>query len=160
MSKNNTSSLGVIVSGFVLILVLCAAVYALTAGRFQVYVADEKSVAERIRPIGEVTLAGAEQAAAAAPAAAATTAAAPGAAAKSGEEIYSQSCIACHASGAAGAPKLGDKAAWEARIAQGMDALLTTAINGKNAMPPRGTCATCSDDDLKAVIEYMVSKVQ
>ena len=45
-------------------------------------------------------------------------------------------------------------------FAQGMDALLQSAINGKNAMPPRGTCGTCSDDDLKAAIEYMVSKVE
>ena len=157
MSKKNTSSLGTVVSGFVLILVLYAIIYSLTAARFQVFVADESSIADRIRPIGEVTLAGS---ATAASTAAAETAAAPAAAAKSGEEIYNQSCIACHLSGAAGAPKLGDKAAWEARVAQGMDAMLATAISGKNAMPPRGTCATCSDDDLKTVIEYMVSKVQ
>ena len=60
----------------------------------------------------------------------------------------------------AGAPKFGDKAAWEPRIAQGIDAMLSTAINGKGAMPPRGTCMDCSDADLKAAIEYMISNSQ
>ena len=74
--------------------------------------------------------------------------------------IYKQACFACHDTGAANAPKLGDKAAWEPRIAQGLDQLLSTAISGKGAMPPRGTCATCSDEDLRIAIEYMVSKAQ
>ena len=156
MSKKSISTLGSVVSGVVLILVLCAVIYALTAARFQVGSVDADSVADRIRPVGEVQLAGSEPAAAAP----APAAAEPAAGAKSGEGVYNHACIACHASGAAGAPILGDKAAWEPRVAQGMDALLATAISGKNAMPPRGTCMACSDDDLKAAIEYMVSKVQ
>lgn len=75
-----------------------------------------------------------------------------------GQKTYQASCQACHASGAAGAPKLGDKAAWAPRIATGMDAMLAVAIKGKVAMPPRGACAACTDDDLKAAIEYMVSQ--
>ena len=77
-----------------------------------------------------------------------------------GQKIYMKSCLACHAAGIANAPKLGDKAAWEPRIALGMDALLATAIKGKNAMPPKGTCMTCSEDELRAAIEYMVSQSQ
>jgi cytochrome c5 len=77
-----------------------------------------------------------------------------------GQKIYQTSCQACHATGAAGAPKLGDKEAWAPRIATGMDAMLTSAINGKNAMPPKGACMSCSDADLKAAIEYMVSQSQ
>jgi cytochrome c5 len=77
-----------------------------------------------------------------------------------GQKIYQTSCHVCHATGVAGAPKLGDKEAWAPRIATGMDALLTSAINGKNAMPPKGTCMSCSDADLKAAIEYMVSQSQ
>ncbi|MCG6900617.1 MAG: cytochrome c5 family protein [Gammaproteobacteria bacterium] len=77
-----------------------------------------------------------------------------------GQQIYQASCQACHATGAAGAPKLGDKEAWAPRIATGMDALLSSAINGKNAMPPKGACMSCSDEDLKAAIEYMVSQSQ
>ena len=75
-----------------------------------------------------------------------------------GQKIYKQSCQACHANGVANAPKPGDKAAWAPRIATGMDAMLAVAKKGKGAMPPKGTCMGCSDDDLKAAIEYMVSQ--
>ena len=75
-----------------------------------------------------------------------------------GQKIYKQSCQACHANGVANAPKPGDKAAWAPRIATGMDAMLATAKKGKGAMPPKGTCMGCSDDDLKAAIEYMVNQ--
>ena len=77
-----------------------------------------------------------------------------------GQKTYNTYCQACHNAGIANAPKLGDKAAWEPRIAAGMDAMLAIAIKGKNAMPPKGTCMACSDDELKATIEYMVSQVQ
>jgi cytochrome c5 len=60
--------------------------------------------------------------------------------------------------GIAGAPKLGDKAAWKPRIAKGGDALLSSVKNGLNAMPPNGACANCSDDQLRSVIEYMVEQ--
>ena len=93
-------------------------------------------------------------AAAAAPAATAQPAVASGKA----QEIYQTSCFACHGTGAAGAPVLGDKAAWAPRIAQGMDTLVSHTINGFNAMPAKGLCFTCSDDDLKAVVEYMVAE--
>mgnify|MGYP002064141195 CR=1 FL=1 len=67
-------------------------------------------------------------------------------------------CAACHASGVAGAPKFGDQGAWGARASKGVDALLSSVINGLNAMPPKGTCATCSDAELKAAIEHMLSQ--
>lgn len=78
----------------------------------------------------------------------------------SGEQVYKKSCIGCHASGAAGSPKLGDVAAWKARIAKGMDALYTSALKGVagTAMMPKGTCVACSDAELKAAVDYMVSK--
>ena len=90
--------------------------------------------------------------------AAAAPVAAAAAAAKSPEEIYNGSCMACHATGAAGAPKVGDAAAWAPRIAQGADTLHKHAIGGFNMMPPKGTCAACSDDEIMAVVDYMVSK--
>lgn len=68
---------------------------------------------------------------------------------------YNMYCVGCHATGAAGAPKTGDKAAWEPRMAQGMDALVASVKKGKNAMPPMGLCADCSDDEFKAIIEFM-----
>ncbi len=77
---------------------------------------------------------------------------------KSPEEIYNASCVACHGSGVMGAPKVGDAAGWAPRIAQGADTLHKHAISGLNMMPPKGTCGTCSDDDIKAVVDYMVSK--
>ncbi|MBY4677385.1 c-type cytochrome [Marinobacterium arenosum] len=79
---------------------------------------------------------------------------------RSGEEVYNTKCAVCHAAGVAGAPKLGDAAAWEARVAQGMDALLATAKSGKGAMPPKGTCMDCSDTELSAAIQHMVGNAK
>ena len=80
------------------------------------------------------------------------------ASAADGQKIYQQSCQSCHAAGIAGAPKTGYKAAWAPRAALGIDALLANSIKGKNAMPPKGACAACSDDDLKASIQYMLDQ--
>jgi len=70
---------------------------------------------------------------------------------------YNQSCGVCHASGAANAPKTGDVAAWEPRMAKGVDALVESVKSGLNAMPPKGMCNDCSDDEYKALIEFMAS---
>ena len=78
----------------------------------------------------------------------------------SGEEIYNTNCLACHNTGAAGAPKLGDVAAWAPRIEQGIETLYTHAIDGFNAMPALGLCATCSPDDIKVTVDYMVAESQ
>ena len=77
-----------------------------------------------------------------------------------GKNVYEKACYACHATGAAGAPKLGDKVAWAPRIEKGLDALLDTAIEGKGAMPPRGACMDCSDAEMRAAIRYMVDESQ
>jgi cytochrome c5 len=71
--------------------------------------------------------------------------------------LFAQTCQACHATGAAGAPKVGDKAAWAPRAAQGIDTLVANAIKGKGAMPPKGGAATASDADIRAVVSYMVN---
>jgi cytochrome c5 len=106
---------------------------------------------------------GSDAAAAGAAAAASTTAAAP-AAAMWGEEVYNGACFACHATGAAGAPKLGDKADWGPRIAQGEETLVKHAIEGfqgqKGIMPPKGGRVDFSDEAVKAAVEYMLSKAQ
>jgi cytochrome c5 len=118
-------------------------------------------VLENIKPVGEVNIAGqtapAAEPAAAAPAATAAAAPAAPAAPRTGEQIYNTTCVGCHGTGAAGAPKFGDAAAWAPRIAQGMDTLIAHATNGFKVMPPKGTCMNCSDAELKAAIEYMVS---
>jgi cytochrome c5 len=85
-------------------------------------------------------------------------AATTGTAMADGKAIYQQVCAACHATGAAGSPKMGDKAAWAPRIATGMDALYAAAINGKGVMPPKGGRADLSDADIKSAVDYMVSQ--
>lgn len=76
-----------------------------------------------------------------------------------GLAIYNRSCVSCHSMGAAGAPRLGDRAAWAPRIAKGRDALLQSALHGMPpGMPAKGLCITCSDDELRQVIDYMISK--
>ncbi len=116
----------------------------------------EELVAERLKPIGEVCLAG--------EACAADGLAAPAAAGSgefSVEATYTASCSMCHASGMAGAPRTDDAAAWAARIAEkGIEGLVANAINGINAMPARGMCMTCSDEDIAALVEYITTQAQ
>jgi len=88
---------------------------------------------------------------------AAAAAAAP-ATADAGKALFESTCQVCHAAGIAGAPKFGDKAAWAPRIAKGLPELYKSAINGKPpGMPPRGTAASATDDQLKAAVQYMVN---
>lgn len=82
---------------------------------------------------------------------------AAGAGEKSPKQLYEGACLACHAVGVAGAPKLGDSAAWEPRLANGLDALATSAVSGKGAMPPNGGSAY-STDQIRAVVEYMLAE--
>lgn len=74
-----------------------------------------------------------------------------------GKAVYDKTCVACHATGVANAPKLGDKAAWAARIATGRDALVASVIKGKGVMPPRAGAADLKDDDIKAAVDYLVA---
>lgn len=71
---------------------------------------------------------------------------------------YRTACMACHASGAAGAPKTGDKAAWKPRIAAGMGTMVKNAINGIGAMPPKGGRPNLTDAQIKAVVKYMAAE--
>lgn len=78
-------------------------------------------------------------------------------AAADGKAVYDKTCGACHNNMA---PKLGDKAAWAPRIANGVDGMVATVIKGKGAMPPKGGAASLSNADVKAAVEYMVSQVK
>ena len=131
------------------ILVAQTAVLALWAVSAQAATNDD--IAERLKPVGEVCIQG-EECAAAGPAAAAA-----GGGALSGEEVVGKFCNACHGTGLLNSPKVGDTAAWQVRADEkgGLDALLANAITGINAMPPKGTCASCSDDELMAAIKQM-----
>lgn len=110
---------------------------------------QERLVAERIAPEGHVSMAG--QVASASVSSPGTTGAA-----RSGADIYASNCIACHSSGVAGAPILGDVAAWSARLGKGIETVYTNAINGIGAMPARGTCMDCSDDEVIAAIDHII----
>ncbi len=131
------------------ILAAQAAVLALWAVSAQAATNDE--IAERIKPVGEVCIQGEECKGVGAVAVAA------GGGAKSADDIIAGHCGACHSAGVLGAPKIGDGADWKKRADEqgGLDGLLAKAISGINAMPPKGTCADCSDDELMSAIKKM-----
>jgi cytochrome c5 len=74
---------------------------------------------------------------------------------RDGATVYNTKCTVCHASGVANAPKMGDAAAWAPRLATGMDSLVASVTNGKNAMPPKGLCNDCTPDQYKTLITHM-----
>ncbi len=112
----------------------------------------EDEIRERLAPLGAVSRAGDG----ALPAATAVADAGP----LSGEDVYNQFCFACHMAGVSGAPVFGDAASWEPRLAKGIDELYSSTINGIGVMPAKGTCMSCSDDDLKATVDYMVANAE
>jgi len=116
--------------------------------------------AEVRRAIEYMFNAGSKGATAAIPAAAVQTAAAVPAKADAGKKLYETSCVACHSTGVAGAPKLGDKAAWAPRMAAGIDGLTAAVIKGKGAMPPKGTAMAASDADIRAAVEFMTAQAK
>lgn len=126
--------------------VSCAAAWAVTDKQ-------REEIAKRLKPVGEVCLKGdadcGTQAAQAA-----------GGEGRSPEEIYQASCNACHATGVGGAPKLDDAAAWADRMDKGLEEVYANAINGLNAMPPMGTCMNCSEEEIKATVDYMIEQSQ
>jgi cytochrome c5 len=101
------------------------------------------AVAKRLKPAGDVAFADAGGEAATGP--------------KSGEEIYQSVCSVCHASGAAGAPKLGDKGTWSPLLKEGQKMLVEAAIKGVRAMPPRGGSAGLSDLEVERAVVYMAN---
>lgn len=79
-------------------------------------------------------------------------------AAEDGKALYAANCFACHGTGAAGAPILGDAAAWAPRIKTGAQALFTSATKGKGVMPPRGGNPKLTDAEIKAVVGFMIAQ--
>ena len=120
----------------------------------------QRQVEERIQPVARVAIAGQDNSSLAPPAAAPAVAA-TAAADLTGEQIYNQACVACHGAGVAGAPKLGDKAAWAPRIAQGMDTLHKHALQGYQGkagyMPPKGGRTDLSDQSVMNGVDYIVA---
>ncbi|MBI3560955.1 MAG: cytochrome c5 family protein [Gammaproteobacteria bacterium] len=102
-------------------------------------------IEQQIEPVGKVELAGA--------------APAPAAGGKvDGQAVYQGTCFACHGTGAAGAPKIGDKAAWKARIAEGATTLYEHALKGFKGMPPKGGNTALADDAVKAAVDYLMAQ--
>lgn len=128
-------------------LLLAALVAFLSVGVATAQDMSDEEIKKRIAPVGSVHVAGAQ--------AASAQAAGP----RSGADIYNSACVACHSAGVLGAPKLQDAADWAPRMEKGFDTVWQNAINGINAMPPMGTCGNCSNDDIKAAIEYMIEGI-
>jgi len=108
--------------------------------------AQAEKIRERIKPVAEVCVQGDD---CGGPVVAASTGP------RTGDAVYAAACAGCHAIGVAGAPKKGDVAAWDKRLAKGFDKTLANAISGLNAMPAKGLCMDCSDDELSAAIKFM-----
>ena len=137
---------------------------------------SQEAIAARIKPVGEVIVGTAPQAAATAPAGATSPAtvgaatpaapatpvasATPAATARSGEQVYQSACAACHAAAVMGAPKTGDKAAWQPRIAQGKPTLYQHALGGIRAMPAKGGNASLSDAEVKSAVDYFIAQAK
>ena len=124
---------------------------------FTVYALTEKqeaAVIERLEPVGKVCVQGDADCGTAAPVASSGP--------RSGEDVYNAGCMACHSTGAGGAPKVGDAPAWADRIAKGTDVLYDSGINGLagTGMIAKGGCMSCSDEEVKFAVDYMVENSQ
>src|SRR6185295_4996403 len=136
----------VVVLAFLVPILLIVMITQMVTGGLKVEVGgramSEDAVAERLKPVGEVALAEAS-----------TT---PGV--RSGEQVVNTVCQTCHGAGLVGAPKIGDKAAWQPRLTQGVAALHEHAIKGIRAMPPRGGNPSLSDAEVSAAVDYMLKQ--
>ncbi len=139
--------LSVIATRMLAIVILTAA----AAGASAFAPGTEAEIRERIAPFGQLRVLATEDEG--------DTAVAVQREPRNPEAIYNQFCLTCHQSGVAGAP-LMTADAWAPRIAQGIDTLYATTINGKGAMPPGGTCFDCTEEELKKTVDWMVESVQ
>ena len=111
---------------------------------------SEGSIAKRISAVGRICVEG--QSCKAPVAEVIEVAAGP----RTGESVYASGCAACHDSGAAGAPMIGDVAAWSPRLDKGIDKLFSNAWFGYNSMPAKGMCKRCSEDEIRDAIIHLV----
>jgi cytochrome c5 len=152
--------LGILV-GIAIILYILARVVASDTQVAEVQASDEmrRAISDRIKPIAKVAVSGQDNSALEPPKPAAAATADLG-----GEEVFKQTCTACHGTGVAGAPKVGDAAAWGPRIAKGADTLHKHAIEGFQGsagfMPPKGGATSLSDKSIMNAVDYMVSQVK
>lgn len=121
--------------------------------------AERDAIAERLKPVGELCVQGEDCGSASSSAGAGDSASSGGGGDSDGAGIYNNVCMACHETGAAGAPIRGDEAAWADRVEKGFATLLDHSMNGFNAMPARGGNPNLSDAEMRAVTAYMVEPV-
>ncbi len=168
-----TRAFSIMIGGFTVLTLILILLGASIGGSMdaKLYAAGQAErdalIAERLAPAGTLNVGEAAPAAAAEPTAAASADVAQQTAvatAPSGRDTYESSCAACHGTGVAGAPKLGDGAAWADRVGQGADVLYGHAINGYQGsagyMPPKGGNPALSDDAVKAAVDYMTEQVK
>jgi len=134
------------------VLVLSGALFAASSE------SSDQDIIARNAPPGTVCLIGDSCAGSASVAAAAGSAGGS----QDPQQIYNTYCVACHGTGANNSPILGDTAAWQPRIDKGLDELYLNAINGfnNNTMPAKGLCMGCSDDEVRATVDFILSSVQ
>ncbi|MFV8816169.1 c-type cytochrome [Haliea sp. E17] len=133
---------------------LGALLVAFAASAVELSDAQRADIEERIKPVGEVCMQGDSSCGGAAAAAASGP--------RSGKDVFDSACMACHSTGAGGAPKMGDVAAWVDRIAKGMDTLHQHGLQGVpgTGMIAKGGCMSCSDEEVMAAVDYMVENSQ
>ena len=116
------------------------------------------SVLDRIKPVGKLVMELPKEVAVI------NASISTGAVTRDGAQVFSQSCAACHASGIAGAPKLGDQLQWKSRLAKGTKLLYVSALDGitsaTGVMPAKGGNALLSDAEVKAAVDYIVAKAK
>ena len=146
MSSSLWSSLDARMCGAVLL--LCA-LLPLTAGALSER--QREVLRQRIQPAGQVCLS-------TQPCAAAVQTAPVFSGPRTGEQVYQVGCTSCHTSGVADAPRIGAAADWVSRTAKGVETLYANALNGYGTMPARGVCLDCSDDEVRAAVDYMLEQ--
>jgi len=138
----------VIVLAFLIPILLIVMITQMVTGGLKVEMGgramSEDAVAQRLKPVGEVAL----------------TEASSTTGVRNGEQVVNTVCQTCHGAGLVGAPKLGDKAAWQPRLSQGVSTLHEHAIKGIRAMPPKGGNPSLSDAEVSAAVDYMLKQLK
>ena len=161
------SYLTIVTLCFVLVIVVFVGHHLDTPGRADrersTLLGGGSSVGDRVAAIGQINVAVAKEESSVDETTSVEVATAASAAVD-GQQVYNAGCVACHGAGIAGAPRVGDKGAWTDRIAAGLDTLVAHAIDGfqgsQGMMPAKGGNPSLSDEEVRAVVEYMVAESQ
>jgi len=161
------SYLTIVTLCFVLVIVVFVGHHLDTPGRADrersTLLGGGSGVGDRVAAIGQINVAVAKEESSADETTSGKVAAAASAAVD-GQQVYNAGCVACHGAGIAGAPRVGDTGAWTDRIAAGLDTLVAHAIDGfqgsQGMMPAKGGNPSLSDEEVRAVVEYMVAESQ